>query len=111
MVLTGALISCEDITNAVGTGGPAGPAGAPGATGARGVPGAPGAAGPAGPQGVALYIPAPGFDTGMNVTLDLSKPAAGTFYAAGERIVVTVTLKDKYGSPLAKNDFSTLGLY
>ncbi|MDO8716378.1 MAG: hypothetical protein Q7J73_06175, partial [Dehalococcoidales bacterium] len=58
-----------------------------------------------------MYVPAPGTDTGINVTLELSRPANGSYVAAGERMVVTVTLKDKYGSPLAKNDFSTLALY
>ncbi|MDO8716471.1 MAG: hypothetical protein Q7J73_06655 [Dehalococcoidales bacterium] len=45
------------------------------------------------------------------MTFELSKPANGSYVAAGERIVVTVTLKDKYGSPLVRNDFSTLALY
>ncbi len=47
----------------------------------------------------------------MNVAMELSKPTTGNFFAAGERIVVTITLKDKLGDNLTKNDFATLGLY
>lgn len=54
---------------------------------------------------------APGTDTGMDVTVSLSKPANGTFLVAGEKAVVTVTLKDKYGGSLTKDDFATLNLY
>ncbi|MBI4216515.1 MAG: hypothetical protein HY687_03910 [Chloroflexi bacterium] len=69
-----------------------------------------GPVGPAGPPGPAGPV-APGTDTGINVTMDLSKPANGTHLVAGEKMVVTVTLKDKLGAPLTKDDFATLNLY
>lgn len=47
----------------------------------------------------------------MNVTMDLSKPANGTHLVAGEKATVTVTLKDKLGAALSKDDFATLNLY
>lgn len=50
-------------------------------------------------------------DTGVNVTVSVSKPANGTFFVAGERAEIAVTLKDKSGGPLAKGDFATMGLY
>ncbi len=54
---------------------------------------------------------APGVDSGMNVTVALSRPANGTHLVAGERATVTVTLKDKLGGSLTKADFATMGLY
>ncbi|MBF8265036.1 MAG: MULTIHEME CYTC protein [Dehalococcoidia bacterium] len=116
-----------------GPAGSAGPAGATGTVGAAGAAGAPGKAGPAGAPGKGLEFPVtapganvprplppmeiplnlevPGTDTGMNVTVELSKPANGTHLAAGEKMVVTITLKDKLGATLTKDDFATLNLY
>jgi len=54
---------------------------------------------------------APGTDTGINVTLEISKPTNGTHLVAGEKATVTITLKDKLGGALTKDDFATLGLY
>ncbi len=81
--------------------GPAGPAGPQGPTG----PG-----GPAGPQGKPAPM-APGTDTGLNVTVTVSKPANGTHFVAGEKAVLAVTLNDKFGGALTKADFATLNLY
>lgn len=50
-------------------------------------------------------------DTGMNVTVSLSKPGNGGFLVAGETAEVTVTLRDKFGGPLSRDDFATLSLY
>ena len=61
--------------------------------------GPPGPAGPQGPQGPAGPV-APGTDTGINVTLEISKPTNGTHLVAGEKATVTITLKDKFGAPL-----------
>lgn len=88
---------------------PAAP-GAPGSAGPTGPAGPAGPQGPAGPAGKAAPI-APGTDTGMDVTVALSKPANGTHLVAGEKLVVTVTLKDKFGGALTKDDFATLNLY
>lgn len=54
----------------------------------------------------AVATPAP-----LNVTVSLSAPGNGSFLAAGEQAQVTVTLKDKSGNPLSKDDFATLNLY
>lgn len=116
-----------------GPAGPSGTAGPAGTAGSAGAAGAPGKAGPAGVQGKGIEFPvtAPGVnaprpippmevilpaydpatDKGMNVTVELSKPANGTHLAAGEKMVVTVTLKDKLGASLTKDDFATIGLY
>lgn len=53
---------------------------------------------------------APGIDTGMKVTIGLSKPANGSYLVAGENLVITVTLSDKFGGPLTRDDFATLNL-
>lgn len=50
-------------------------------------------------------------DQGIAVKLEVSKPANGTHFVAGEEIVVAVTLQDQRGGPLTKDDFSTLNLY
>ncbi|MBI2830356.1 MAG: hypothetical protein HYX81_04265 [Chloroflexi bacterium] len=63
--------------------------------------------GPPGPPGPAAV----GTDTGMDVTVSLSKPANGTHLVGDEKATVTVTLKDKFGKALAKDDFATLNLY
>ncbi|MBI5652749.1 MAG: hypothetical protein HZC40_20230 [Chloroflexi bacterium] len=84
--------------------------GAPGAPGAAGPAGPSGPQGPAGPQGKPAPLP-PGTDPGMDVTVGLSKPANGTHFVAGEKLVVTVTLKDKFGGALTKDDFATINLY
>ncbi|MDO8635877.1 MAG: cytochrome c3 family protein, partial [Dehalococcoidia bacterium] len=126
LVIIGVLLAiglvfaaCKGSAGPAGAPGPAGPAGAPGKagpagergpvspSGAAGAPGKAGLAGERGPQGPM----APGVDTGMNVTVELSKPANGTHLVAGEKMVVTVTLKDKPGAALTKDDFATIGLY
>ncbi len=99
--------------------GPPGEAGPQGAQGPQGLTGPQGPLGPQGTQGppgapgpgIPALLSALGTDTGMNVVLELSRPANGTHFVAGERLVITATLKDNYGSPLSKNDFSTLALY
>ena len=106
------MVACETLSfTSKGALGPQGPAGTAGPAGLQGQVGPAGPQGPVGPQGLTLYVPAPGFDTGMNVTLELSKPANGTNFVAGERIVVTITLKDELGSPLTKDNLTTLALY
>lgn len=106
-------------TGATGAAGPVGPKGDTGAVGAAGAKGDAGAqgvkgdAGALGPQGaLGLQGPyAPGTEMGMNVIMSLSKPANGTHFVAGEKATVTVTLKDKFGAPLTRDDFATLNLY
>src|SRR3990170_1453260 len=53
----------------------------------------------------------PGPDVNLDVTVSISKPANGTYFVAGESARVLVTLKDKSGAPISKNDFATLNLY
>lgn len=83
------------------------------AIGCTAAPGPVGPAGPAGPSGpVGKPGPlAPGTDTGMDVTVSMSKPANGTHFTTGEKATLTVTLKDKFGNSLTKDDFATLNLY
>lgn len=94
----GLLAACKGAAGAQGPAGPTGPAGPAGAAGVAGPAGAPGPA-------------APGTDTGMNVTVTVQKPANGQFLAVGEKSLVTITLKDKNGVSLTRDDFATLGLY
>ena len=47
----------------------------------------------------------------MDVSVILSKPANGSYFAAGEKLALTVTLKDRFGGALSKDDFATLNLY
>lgn len=49
--------------------------------------------------------------SGLNVTLTLSRPANGSFFASGEKATVTLTLKDAAGHDLTKDDLETLSLY
>ncbi|MBI4300023.1 MAG: hypothetical protein HY677_02730, partial [Chloroflexi bacterium] len=66
-------------------------------------------AGPAGAQVSPASLAA--IKTGLGVTVAVSTPANGSFFVAGERAVVTVTLKDDSGAALIRDDFATLGLY
>lgn len=101
-----------------GAAGPAGPAGPAGRVGPAGPVGTAGPGGPAGPQGPAgprgdtgPQGPPGGVDPGMTVDLSLSSPPTGRFFAAGQKIVATITLNDNFGGSLTLNDFSTLALY
>ena len=58
-----------------------------------------------------ILPPGSGEGTGLNAAVTVAPPAAGGFYAAGERIVVTITLTDSVGQPLALADLSTAALY
>ncbi|MDP2718819.1 MAG: cytochrome c3 family protein [Dehalococcoidia bacterium] len=110
LIALGIAAACQGSPGATGPAGSPGAAGAPGADGAAGragTAGSPGTRGLAGPQGPV----APGTDTGMDVTVAVSKPANGTHLVAGEKAEVTITLKDKYGNPLSKDDFATMNLY
>ncbi|MBI4310767.1 MAG: hypothetical protein HY681_03205 [Chloroflexi bacterium] len=118
------LVACQGEAGLTGQQGPQGQAGIQGIQGLEGPKGEQGAIGPqglkgeqgpVGPQGAKGEPGAPGIvpglETGMNVTLAVSKPANGTHFVAGEKPTVTVTLKDKDGAPLTKGDFATLNLY
>ena len=94
-VILGVAIGC---TGPAGEPGPAGPAGTQGAAGPQGF---------AGPQGPL----APGVTRGIDVDLSVSSPSNGSYFTAGEIAVITVVLKDEFGSPMTKEDFSGLGLY
>jgi decaheme cytochrome c component MtrC/MtrF-like protein len=74
---------------------------------------APAASSPAAPSAATAPAikPASGVDTGMVVTVALSKPGNGTHFVAGEKLAISVTLRDKFGASLTKDDFATLNLY
>lgn len=90
--------------------GPAGPAGAPGPDGSQGDKGDPGANGDAGAKG----DPGSEGDAGRNgtsglnagqtrglaVALQVSAPANGTHFVAGEQATITITLADERGLPV-----------
>ena len=63
------MLGCSPTVGPAGPAGPSGPAGP---------------AGPAGQSGKQGPLP-PGTETGMDVTLTLSKPANGTHFVAGEK--------------------------
>ena len=112
LMLLFTTVACETLSfNSKVVAGPPGPAGITGPAGLPGPVGPAGTPGPVGPQGVTLYVPQPGTDAGMNATLELSKPANGSNFVAGERIVLTITLKDKLGAAVTKDKLNTLALY
>lgn len=98
-----------------GTRGPAGPQGASGITGQAGPQGPQGPQGPAGLQGTGQSGLSGAFSSGtgkgINVTLGVTRPANGSNLIAGEKAVVTVTLRDAAGNNLTRENFSTLALY
>ncbi|MBI5878770.1 MAG: hypothetical protein HZB53_14055 [Chloroflexi bacterium] len=47
----------------------------------------------------------------MAVAIAVSKPTNGTHFVAGDKPVVTVTLKDSFGAARTKDDFATMNLY
>ena len=98
------IVGCSAASSAPGAAGPTGPQGVTGPQGPAGPTGVPGQPGKPAP------LP-PGIDAGMDVAVSLSKPTNGTHFVAGEKPVVTVTLKDKFGGALTKDDFATLNLY
>lgn len=48
---------------------------------------------------------------GLTVVLAPSQPANGSFFAAGERPAVTITITDEKNNPLSLDDLSAAGLY
>ena len=99
-------IGAQGPAGPTGPAGPQGPVGISGPPGQTGVQGPAGLSGTAGPQPVSLITGA-----GLNATLALSRPANGSNFVAGERIVVTVTLKDKAGASVTKAQLNALALY
>ncbi len=103
------LVACEGPrgpAGADGTQGPTGPAGAPGDAGTQGPTGPAGDGGVAGCPGLA-----PGETPGLNATVNLSKPANGSYFAVGERAVVTIHFTNNCGQTLLPADLGTAGLY
>lgn len=103
------LVACE------GPRGPAGSDGTPGPQGPAGPPGDGGAQGPAGPagDGGAAGCPglAPGETPGLNAVVNVSAPANGSFFAPGERAVITVRFNNNCGQTLLPADLGTASLY
>jgi decaheme cytochrome c component MtrC/MtrF-like protein/collagen triple helix repeat protein len=83
--------------------------GAPGPTGPQGNPGDPGTPGPTGPNGRPGL--GAGESLGLVVTLEVSPPAVGTYFTAGEQVVATITLEDSFGFPVVLADLSRANLY
>jgi OmcA/MtrC family decaheme c-type cytochrome len=99
-------IGCE---GPQGPPGPTGPSGEAGVNGEAGTSGDAGAQGPNGPQGCA-GLPA-GATPGLHVTLTLSAPANGQFFAAGERAVATIAIADACGQAIPLANLGTASLY
>ena len=106
------LVGCEGPRGPEGSAGAPGPAGDPGAPGAPGAPGTPGSAGDGGVAG-APGCPglAPGETQGLNSTVNVSTPANGSFFAAGERATITVHFTNNCGQTLRPSDLGTASLY
>ncbi|HEX4461425.1 MAG TPA: hypothetical protein VIA18_25770, partial [Polyangia bacterium] len=102
-------IGCE------GPRGPAGPSGATGATGAAGDAGAMGATGATGAAGDAGVNGcdglAPGETVGLTAVVNVSQPANGSFFVAGERAVIGIHFNDSCGQTLRASDLGTASLY
>ena len=86
-----------------------GPTGPAGNSGSSGTPGAPGPTGPAGALGCDGL--AAGETAGVNVTLTLSTPQNGSFFAGGERADLTIQFTNRCGSTLHAADLGTANLY
>ncbi|MGZ4833603.1 MAG: hypothetical protein ACXVZQ_11795, partial [Terriglobales bacterium] len=112
LVVVFATFGCEGPRGADGTLGPAGPAGPAGADGSAGPPGTNGTPGGNGDGGVPTCPGlAPGASSGLNATVNLSAPANGTFFVAGERPVVTIHWTNDCGQTLQASDLGTASLY
>lgn len=106
------LVACEGPRGPAGTAGangPDGPAGANGDAGAQGPAGPPGADGGVGAQGCPGL--APGETVGLNAKVNVSAPANGTYFAAGERATVTVSFTNNCGQTMVPADLGTANLY
>jgi hypothetical protein len=102
------VVGCE------GPRGPAGSAGEPGGPG-TGDAGAVGPTGPIGPSGDG-GVPgcpglAPGQTAGLNATVNVSAPANGAFFAAGERAAISIHFSNSCGQSLRAADLGTASLY
>src|SRR5262245_17202645 len=97
--------------------GPTGPAGPPGHSGSNGGQGDPGVAGPPGTNGTpgppgpagCDGIPA-GQSAGLSVSIAVSAPQNGMFFAAGERPELTIQLKDRCGRLFQASDLGVANL-
>jgi hypothetical protein len=103
---------------ALGCEGPRGPAGAtgdpgaPGANGANGDAGAPGPQGPPGDGGTnGCPGLAPGQTVGLNAAVNVSAPANGAYFVAGERAVITIHFTNNCGQTMRAADLGTANLY
>jgi hypothetical protein len=103
------LLACE------GPRGPAGPAGAQGPPGPAGDAGAPGPVGANGDAGVngsnGCAGLSPGETAGLIAKVQLSSPANGSFFAAGERATVSIRFSDNCGETLRASTLGTANLY
>lgn len=103
------LVACEGPRGPAGANGPEGPAGTNGDAGAQGPAGPPGADGGVGPTGCPGL--APGQTVGLNATVNVSAPANGSYFAAGERATITVRFNNDCGQTMLPADLATANLY
>ncbi|MGZ3440249.1 MAG: hypothetical protein ACXVDD_12070, partial [Polyangia bacterium] len=107
--------ACFLLLFVIGCEGPRGPAGAVGEQGPPGSPGDGGTTGPTGPagDGGVAGCPglAPGQTAGLNATVSISEPANGSFFATGERAVISVRFNNTCGQTLRAADLGTASLY
>ncbi len=103
------LVACEGPRGPAGSNGDTGPQGPAGANGDAGVQGPPGADGGVGTQGCPGL--APGDTVGLNAKVNVSKPANGTYFVAGERATVTVSFTNNCGQTMVPADLGTANLY
>jgi len=89
-----AVVACAGATGPKGDAGPKGDQGPQGIQGAKGETGAPGKDAP---------LP-PGTSRQLVAKLEVSKPANGTHFVAGEQPTISVTLKDQFGKPFNRSD-------
>ena len=103
------FVACEGPTGPQGPQGNPGTNGNPGDPGIAGPPGTTGNSGPPGPAGCDGV--SAGQSAGLTVALSVSAPASGSHFAAGERPVLTIQLKDRCGRVVAPNTLGTANLY
>lgn len=104
-------IGCEGPKGPIGLNGPQGPKGDPGLSvpGADGLPGLPGSVGAPGADGCDGL--AGGQTRGVFAAIKASAPSNGMFFVAGERAVLTITLKDRCGKSYAPAELASPTLY
>lgn len=103
IVVASVVVFFSACTGERGSQGPAGPEGPAGPAG----PGGPG--GDAGTSACSAILA--GQSPGLNASVQLSTPANGQYFAAGERVVATIAFTDNCGRQLKASELGTASLY